>query len=397
MRILTVLTYYRPHASGLTIYAERLAAALARRGHEVTVLTSQYDRSLPLDETVNGVRVVRVPVAFRVSKGVVMPRFGRMATRLVLDNDLLLLHLPQFDAAGVALRGRLWKKPTIITYHCDLRMPPGLLSQTANVGIGLMNELAVRFADRVVTNTRDYAEASPFLRRFLNKLKVISPPVVLAPVQADDVAAFSQQHNPELRKPVIGLASRFASEKGIEVLLDALPSILSVHPKALVQFVGPYKNIIGEEAYFSRLYPRIKQYESSGNWRFLGFIKDREMAAFYRNLDVLALPSLNSTESFGIVQVEAMTQGVPTIASDLPGVRQPVKIHGMGKIFPVGDSQALAEGILEIISNKQDFLHDPIEISRQYFPDRVAEDYEQLFWEIKTGQMAVSKAKSRMQ
>ena len=62
MRILTVLTYYRPHTSGLTIYAERLARAFARRGHQVTVMTTQYDQSLPLAETLDGVRVIRVPV-----------------------------------------------------------------------------------------------------------------------------------------------------------------------------------------------------------------------------------------------------------------------------------------------------------------------------------------------
>src|SRR5512138_3865394 len=70
MKILTVLTYYRPHTSGLTIYAERLARAFARRGHQVTVMTTQFDPSLLLEETLGGVRIVRVPVAARVSKGV---------------------------------------------------------------------------------------------------------------------------------------------------------------------------------------------------------------------------------------------------------------------------------------------------------------------------------------
>ena len=53
MKILTVLTYYRPHTSGLTIYAERLARAFARRGHQVTVMTTQYDPSLLLEETLD--------------------------------------------------------------------------------------------------------------------------------------------------------------------------------------------------------------------------------------------------------------------------------------------------------------------------------------------------------
>ena len=49
MKILIVLTYYRPHISGLTIYAERLAHALVKRGHQVTVLTSRFDPALPLE------------------------------------------------------------------------------------------------------------------------------------------------------------------------------------------------------------------------------------------------------------------------------------------------------------------------------------------------------------
>jgi glycogen synthase len=50
VKILFILTYYRPHVSGLTIYVERLAKALAERGHTVTVLTSHYTQDLPSEE-----------------------------------------------------------------------------------------------------------------------------------------------------------------------------------------------------------------------------------------------------------------------------------------------------------------------------------------------------------
>ena len=50
MKFLIELTYYRPHTSGLTIYAERLGKALVKRGHQVTVLTSQYQSDLPVNE-----------------------------------------------------------------------------------------------------------------------------------------------------------------------------------------------------------------------------------------------------------------------------------------------------------------------------------------------------------
>ena len=68
MKILTVLTYYRPHTSGLTIYAERLARAFVQRGHQVTVMTTQYDPSLPREENMDGVKIIRVPVMFRLEQ-----------------------------------------------------------------------------------------------------------------------------------------------------------------------------------------------------------------------------------------------------------------------------------------------------------------------------------------
>ncbi len=382
MRILIILTYYRPHTSGLTIYAERLAQAFARRGHAVTVMTSQFDKSLPLEEMAGGIRVVRVPVLMRVSKGVIMPSFGVTANRLVKEHDVIQLHLPQFDAAGVALRGRLFKKPTVITYHCDLRMPPGMLSWAANQAVLLMNELAAKFTHRIVTYTQDYAENSPYLRRYLHKLKVIPPPVELPQVSSQAIQEFRQRINPQNRKPVIGMAARLATEKGVEVLVEALPKVLEVYPEAQVQFAGTYQNIVGEEAYYAKLMPRIARYQQSGAWQFLGNLSPEQMACFYPNLDVLVLPSLNSTEAFGLVQIEAMISGTPSIASNLPGVRQPIKIHEMGKVVEIGDSNGLAEALLEVLGNRTAYLRDPHPIRQRYLPDTIAEEYEKLFFEI---------------
>jgi len=382
MRILIVLTYYRPHISGLTIYAERLAKALAARGHQVTMLTSRYQRDLPSEEMRYGVHVIRAPVLFRVSKGVIMPTIGLLADRLVLENDVIQLHLPQFDAAGVALRGRILRKPTVITYHCDLLMPPGLLSWSANQAVRVMNNLAAVTTHRIVTYTRDYAEHSSYLNRYLNKLQVIPPPVELPEIPPEAISTFAIKNNLQNHRPVIGMAARFATEKGVEVLLDAMPSLLEAYPNALVEFAGPYQNIIGEEAYFQRLYPRIKKYEDDGHWKFLGTLNPDQMAAFYPNIDVLVIPSLNSTEAFGLVQIEAMLNGVPTVASDLPGVRQPVLRHGMGKIIPIGDSQALAAALVEILANPAAFRREVGPIKECYQPDTIAIAYEKLFFEM---------------
>lgn len=377
MKILIVLTYYRPHTSGLTIYAERMAQGLVARGHEVTVLTSRFSRHLPRETGENGVRVVRAPVWCRVSKGVIMPTFGWLATRLVRECDVVSLHLPQFDAAGVAARGRLMGRPTVLTYHCDLRLPSGAFNRLVDSVVLVMNRLAGMLAHQVVAYTRDFAEHSPLLHAFRDKLEIVPPPVDLPTVGPGAVAAFAKMHNLEGTGPVIGMAARLAAEKGVDVMLKALSPVLEVYPEARVLFAGQHRDVMGESAYARDLEPLLREHEE--RWEFLGVLNPLQMAAFYENLDVIVVPSINSTEAFGLVQVEAMLAGKPSIASDLPGVRQPVLQTGMGAVVPVGDSAALARAIIDVIGNRARYVVPVDEIRSRWSTDRTAGAYERIF------------------
>ncbi|MBE7433544.1 MAG: glycosyltransferase family 4 protein [Candidatus Hydrogenedentes bacterium] len=385
MKILTVLTYYRPHTSGLTIYAERLARAFAKRGHQVTVMTTQYDPSLPLEETMDGVRILRVPVLARVSKGVLAPTFGLVATKLVWQNDVVQLHLPQFDAPGVALRARLFGKPSVLTYHCDVQLPQGMFNRVVNTVLDFQNHMAGLLANHIVTYTRDYADHSPYLSKYASKLTPILPPVQMPDAKPEAVSAFSERFHTKERKPVIGMVTRFASEKGVEVLLDALPMILEKYPNAQVLYAGQHENVMGEQAYFNRLIPRIREYELKGQWTFLGNLDPVQLSAVYPNLDVITVPSLNSTEAFGLVQIEAMMNGVPSVPSALPGVRQPVKMHAMGAVSAIGNAASLAAAILEVLDNKDKYRGDVDAIKTAYDPDSIAQEYERLFERLKKG------------
>lgn len=383
MKILTVLTYYRPHTSGLTIYAERLARAFARRGHQVTVLTTQYDKKLPLKENLEGVNVIRLPVAARVSKGVLAPTFGLVATKLAWENDVIQLHLPQFDAPGVAFRGRLFGKPVVLTYHCDLLLPPGLFNRLVNLVVQFQNNMAGLLASHIVTYTQDYADHSNYLSRYHKKLTPILPPVNLPVAPQGAAEIFALQHQLTSRKPVIGMAARFAAEKGVEILLDAMPIILEKFPNAQVLFAGQYQDVMGEQVYADRLMPRIREYQETGHWKFLGVLNPDQMAAFYTKLDALVVPSLNSTEAFGLVQIEAMLNNVPCVASALPGVRQPVRMHSMGEVADIGSSDQLADGLIKVLSEPEKYRCDVEQLAGIYDPDSVAVKYEELFDKLK--------------
>ena len=383
MKILTVLTYYRPHTSGLTIYVERLAKSLVKMGHEVTVLTSQYDKNMPREEIQDGVKIVRAPVLFRVSKGVIMPTFGWLAWKLVSSHDVVHLHLPQFDAAGVSLRGRILKKPTLITYHCDLLLPKSFFNRIINAVVHFMNYLAGMLAHRIGAYTDDFAAHSPFLQRFKNKVRVILPPVVMPSATPENIKEYITKTNPTGNSPVIGMATRFASEKGVEILINALPTVMESFPRAMVLYAGQYHDVMGEHTYYQKLLPGIQSYQVKGQWEFLGVLKPEEMTLFYNCLDVLVVPSLNSTETFGLVQIEAMLQGTPTIASNLPGVRVPPRLTGMGEVVPIGDSAALAEAIVKIVSQPGIYQGSQEEIRNTFDPMVNAAAYEKIYKELR--------------
>jgi glycosyltransferase involved in cell wall biosynthesis len=377
VKVLFVLTYYRPHVSGLTIYVERLAKALAERGHRVTVLTSHYTHEMPREEMLDGVRVVRVPVLFRFNKGVFMPRFAMAAWREMRGHDVVNIHLPQVEAALASGLARLAGHKPVITYHCDLQMPPVWYGPIVDRLTYWDNIIAGKLADTIIAYTDDFAAHSPFLARFVRegKVQVILPPVVIPEPRASEVIALKERLGLD-GQHVIGFAARFAYEKGAGYLINALPSILEQVPNVRVLFAGPYQGVIGETIW-EDLQPLIRQY--APYLSFLGTLNPAQMADFFAACDVVTVASINNTESFGLVQVEAFMCGTPVVATNLPGVRQPVTMTGMGEIVPVADATGLADGILKVLTDRDRYVRPRGEIMERFALTRTVDAYERLF------------------
>jgi glycosyltransferase involved in cell wall biosynthesis len=373
----------------LTIYAERLARALVVRGHQVTVLTSRYAPHLPAHESRDGVEVIRPHVLMHVSKGVLMPTMFYWAWVNIRRADIVHLHLPQLDAAYIALICQLMNKPILLTYHCDLLLPRGFIHSVANQVSHLANKLSFGLADQIVVNTMDYAEESTILHPYLTKIRAIPTPVELvSPTQAD-VEGLKRKAGLKPGQRIIGMVARLAAEKGVEYLVEAMPTILKQYPTARVLHVGQYQNVLGEEEYAAKLEPMIQAL--GYHWSFLGILPEAELSAFYQQCEVTVLPSTNSTESFGIVQVESMACGTPVVASDLPGVRQPIKMTGMGHVVPPADALALVEGIMDVLDHPYKFKGDVKGVITRFSSQRIAEEYEAIFQELIKSRKARSK------
>jgi glycosyltransferase involved in cell wall biosynthesis len=231
-------------------------------------------------------------------------------------------------------------------------------------------------ANLIVQNSLDYAENSPILSQFLEKVVEVPTPVKVKTVSNDGVEAFRQKFGIRKDEKVIGLAGRVASEKGYEYLAMALPAILQAYPEARVVHAGAWKSVVGEQAYQTQVERHIQPFGQK--WISLGYLSDEDFEAFFAACDVLMFSSLNATESYGIVQIEAMTQGTPVVASDLPGVRQPVLQTGLGKIVPIKDPDAIAKAVEKVFGQGEKARFIPAEFLEKFQQDAVARHYEEL-------------------
>lgn len=362
MKVLMILDYYRPYVSGLSVTVERLALGLSARGHAMTILTHQHDPDLPREERLGSVRILRAPVLARIGKAQISPALAAVAAREIQNTDVLHLHAPLAPAVPLAVLAAMHRVPIVANYHCDLRLPRGSVNRVLEMVARASQNFALDRAAVIINSTEDYARATPALAKRLEKFVGIVPPVPdLAAGTASPSELASRWGISE--RPVVLFVGRFAEEKGLPHLVAALPQIRSRFPKAVLLLAGENEAIPGETV-GQRLAPLLADRRSGVVAP--GFVEDKDMAALFRLADVLALPSTNSTESFGMIQVEAMLCGLPVVASDLPGVREPVRRSGMGEIARAGDSSDLARQIIKVLEAPERY-RKPRDVVRETF------------------------------
>jgi glycosyltransferase involved in cell wall biosynthesis len=369
LKILAALQYYLPHRTGVPIHLQRVAEALVRRGHEVTILTARHSIDLPRDETINGVRLVRLWAPIKVSRGMVMPAYPWAAWGLLQQHDVVWLHTPMLETSLMAFLVRLSGKQLIATHHGDLVLPHGPWNRFVSWFTFQQYRYMARRAHRLIAYSHDYADHSYYLQPFREKVSVIYPPIQVPEPNAARVAELRARWQRD-GGPLIGYAGRFVEEKRPDLLIRALEVINRTHPNARAVFAGEYD--IKYEDTWENNQALIQRY--SDQLIFLGTLTSMQaMANFFATCDVLVLPS--DTECFALVQVEAMLCGTPVVMTDTPGGRVPVTETGMGQLVPRGDWEAIGRAVVDILSDPEAFIKPHAHIARTFSFEETVDRY----------------------
>jgi glycosyltransferase involved in cell wall biosynthesis len=340
MKILVILNYYYPYVSGISEFAKIISEEMVNAKHEVTVLTANHNK-LQAEEFIYGVKIVRAPIIAKVSKGTISPAFIFTGKKMAKAADSVLLHLPMIESGIIA--SIVNRKKLFVLYHCDIYLGKGLLNRLILFIMDKSNKFSLAKSQKIFVTSVDYAKNSRIAKFFPDKLVECGAPV----------KDYSRISLPPNSKSKIGFCGRIVREKGIDILLKSF-EIVKTKIDAELVIGGDYLSVAG-----GSIYRELVEYIKNNNVqdvKFLGKILEEKMAEFYSSLDVFVLPSINSMEALGMVQIEAMYCGVPVVASDLPGVRTVVQKTGMGLLCRKGNAEDLAEAILQILENPQIYI-----------------------------------------
>ncbi|EGV19329.1 glycosyltransferase [Thiocapsa marina] len=350
MRVLHVGKFYPPFAGGMEYFLFDLIGALREGGVDVAALV-HHERFGPTgarpDES-DPSPVYRAPTFGRLLYVPVSPTFPFWLDRAIREfrPDLLHLHLPNSSALFAMAIARARRLPWVVHWHADL--VASKIDRRLALAYRAYRPLEQRLlnrSDAIVATSPTYLAASEPLRSWRSRCTTIPlglDPRRLSDPDPDDLVEVTPLWgSAPLRVLAIG---RLTYYKGHEVLIRAISRL----PEVGCLIVGA-----GEKS--TSLLALIRSLGLSAQVRLLGFRSEQELRALLATCDVVCLPSLERTEAFGLVLLEAMRFSKPVVVSDIPGSGTGwlVRRAGHGLLTPPGDAQALACALSQLKSDPQ--------------------------------------------
>jgi glycogen(starch) synthase len=354
MRVLQLSWEYPPLVyGGLGRHVHALSEALAAAGHEVTVVTQEVDGS-PADETVHGVRILRVAhdlpqlpqsdllawvMAFNHGTARAALRVGRERPYDVVHaHDWLVTHAATTVKEALGL-------PLVATLHAtEAGRHQGWLPTDLSKAIHALEWWLTYQARRVITCSAHMQwEATRLFELPPDSVDVVPNGIDLDRWSVSSEAAFGARRAYAAGGPLIIYTGRLEYEKGVHTLLRAMPRLRR-------RFPGIRLVVAGQGTYADELRALTSQLRLGPSVRFVGWLAEEQLIALAAAADCAVVPSLY--EPFGMVALEAAACGTPLVVGDTGGLREFVD-HGItGLRFTPDDVPGLADAVTSLLRDE---------------------------------------------
>lgn len=338
MRILHVGKYYYPVPGGMETFLRDLLSALSRKGIEVRAIVHHRKSGMASNfEDVEGIPVVRAEILGHFGFVPVSIEFPWILLEHIksFKPDILHFHLPNASAFWALVMPPARKIPWVVHWHSDvIRSNFNRTLETLYPLYAFPEKLFLKQAATIIATSPDYLYSSPTLRHFLSKC-------ITLPLGTDveRISMLSKKDNTpleDLTDKGHGTArfrllsvGRLTYYKGFDFLIKVLaklPDDTVLHIAGSGSLEKSLKNLAKEMGVEDRVC-------------FYGYLPDEYLHALFRSSDCFVLGSIERTEAFGIVLLEAMCHGKPVIVSNIKGsgVRWIIREARCGLLFEPGD------------------------------------------------------------
>jgi len=341
VRILMLSDYYPPHiGGGVEKVVSEICPRLVQQGHDVALLTLKTVPS-PEVETTGHLTIFRVPaidltprlgLQQAISASLLPAMFGYIRA---FKPDVIHAHNLFFRTTeAAALLKTLLPVPLVTTLHLgEMKGGSQLLRALVRSYEFTVGRFIARQSSHMIAVSEAVAQYSgPMIGR--------STPVTVVP-NGVDTSAFYPASKRNGVEPTVLFVGRLIQNKGPEVLVEAVPQILSSHPDARIIFAGdgPMKE---------QLIQRAEQLRVGHAVNFLGLRHD--IPELMRKATLFVRPS--TLEGMPLTVLEAMASALPVVATPVGGTPELVKDKECGYLVPVGDSSALANASISLLNDR---------------------------------------------
>jgi glycosyltransferase involved in cell wall biosynthesis len=329
LKVLHVGKFYPPHPGGMESHLQTLCEELSK-SIEVEVLVAgarwRSERSAP-----GGVELVRLATPVMLHGTPMVPSMARAMRRA--RPDVVHLHFPNPMAALACLMSRL-DVPIVVTWHSDV-----VRQRRAAAAFAPLLSMLLRRCAAIIVGSTAYVETSPVLSLRPNLCHVIPYGIRADAFERPDLARVADLRRRYGERIVLAVG-RLIYYKGFEHLVRAMADVRAT---ALIAGEGPLAVTLAAEVARLGVADRVA---------LLGRVNDADLKACYHACDVFALPSVERSEAFGIVQLEAMACGRPVVNTWLDSAVPHISLEGLtGLTVPPRDPAALASALSALLDD----------------------------------------------
>lgn len=334
MDILQLNKFYYPEIGGIEQVVRALAEGMSQRGHTSRVLVST-PQGQGSHDSIAGVPVTRTS-SLGVAKSVPLsPTFPVRLYQASRNVDVIHHHLPNPLSVISHLITPRTDAKTVVTYHSDI-----VRQRTALKFYRPFLNQFLESVDHIFVTSPRLLDQSTQLQAYRQKSSVVPLSIHLEQYQPGETEPLGIPVNH--KRPTLLFVGRLNYYKGVEYLIDGMRSI----DANLI--------IVGDGERREDLETRARSLGIDNRVFFTGHISEARLHACYDHADLFVLPSIEPSEAFGLVQLEAMAYHTPVVNTDLPTGVPWVSLDGeTGRTVPPGEAGELASAIRELLDDDE--------------------------------------------